>query len=182
MRKQSWIWTVALCAGLCMAVLPSEVWLVVQAKEEGAGERESLRIQESSSRGNLVYWDGLERAGIYAADFAFLYGKLSAVSGVVFDPAEYTYAYEEESEASYALTFDVIEEFPEPEPPEAVKEESSELELSDLELEEVLALEAEEIFEISVSGNDCAGEETEEETEEETGQETEEITEEGDNL
>lgn len=93
MRKQSWIWTAVLCAGLCMTALFPERPPVVQAKEQSA-KKDFLGTQELVSRGNLVYRDGGERAGIYAADFALLYGKLSAVSGKVFDPAEYTHVHQ----------------------------------------------------------------------------------------
>lgn len=94
MKKQIGIGAAVFGAGLCMAALSQAGRPMVQAKEQSAEEKGILWAQELSSRGNLIYRDSAEEAGIYAADFSFLYGKLSAVSGEVFDPAEYTHIHQ----------------------------------------------------------------------------------------
>ncbi len=94
MRKRIWICAAVLCTGLCAAWLSKGGQPVVQAKEQGAEKRKALQSQELASVGNLIYRDGGEKAGICAADFSFLYGKLTAVSGMVFDPAEYTHTHQ----------------------------------------------------------------------------------------
>lgn len=93
MKRRIGILAAALCAGLWMTVLAPEGNSVVQAKEESTGNAGPLQVREPASQGNLVYRDGGKEAVIYAADFSFLYGKLSDVSGRVFDPAEYTHMH-----------------------------------------------------------------------------------------
>lgn len=93
MKRQMGILTAVLCAGLWMAALSPEGQMFAEAKEQNAEEKENLQVRELASRGNLVYRDGGEKAGIYAADFSLLLGKLSAVSGEVFDPAAYTHMH-----------------------------------------------------------------------------------------
>ena len=93
MKRQMGILTAVLCAGLWMAALSPEGRMFAEAKEQNAEEKENLQVRELASRGNLVYRDGGEKAGIYAADFSLLFGKLSAVSGEVFDPAAYTHMH-----------------------------------------------------------------------------------------
>lgn len=87
MKKQSWIWTAALWAGLCIAGLLLAKRPVVQAKDREAEKG------ELASRGNLIYRDSGKEAGIYEADFSLLWRKLSSVSGEIFDPAEYTHMH-----------------------------------------------------------------------------------------
>lgn len=94
MKKQIGIGTAFCCASLCIAALSLTGRPVVQAKEQSAEEKGILQEQTLVSRGNLIYRDSAEEAGIYAADFSLLYGKLSAVSGEVFDPAEYTHIHQ----------------------------------------------------------------------------------------
>lgn len=94
MKKQIGIGTAFCCASLCIAALSLTGRPVVQAKEQSAEEKGILQEQALVSRGNLIYRDSAEEAGIYAADFSLLYGKLSAVSGEVFDPAEYTHIHQ----------------------------------------------------------------------------------------
>lgn len=93
MKRQMGILTAVLCAGLWMAALSPEGQMFAEAKEQNTEEKENLQVRELASRGNLVYRDGGEKAGIYAADFSLLFGKLSAVSGEVFDPAAYTHMH-----------------------------------------------------------------------------------------
>lgn len=77
-----------------MAVLFSKGQSIVQAKEQETERKAALRIRELASRGNLVYREGGEEAAIYAADLTILEGKLSTVSGTVYDPAEYTHMHQ----------------------------------------------------------------------------------------
>lgn len=93
MKKQIGIGAAFCCASLCIAALSLTGRPVVQAKEQSAEEKGILQEQELVSRGNLIYRDSAEEAGIYAADFSLLYGKLFAVSGEVFDPAKYTHIH-----------------------------------------------------------------------------------------
>lgn len=93
MKRQIRIAAAVLCIGLWVAAMVPEGQPVVQAKGESQGEKEIFQMPELASRGNLVYRDGGKEAAIYAADFSLLYGKLSAVSGEVFDPAEYTHMH-----------------------------------------------------------------------------------------
>ena len=93
MRKKRRTWRGALWAGLCMALLVLEGRPVVQAKEQGAGQKGILQMREPASRGNLIYRGGGKEAGIYESDFSLLWDRLSAVSGEVFDPAEYTHMH-----------------------------------------------------------------------------------------
>ena len=67
MKKQSWIWTAALWAGLCIAGLLLAKRPVVQAKDREAEKG------ELASRGNLIYRDSGKEAGIYEADFSLLW-------------------------------------------------------------------------------------------------------------
>lgn len=94
MKKQIEIGTGVFCASLCIAVLSLAGRSVVQAKEQSAEKKATLQERELVSRGNLIYRESAEEAGFYAADFSLLYGKLSAVSGEVFDPAEYTHIHQ----------------------------------------------------------------------------------------
>lgn len=60
--------------------------LVVQARERYVKQAGALELV---SRGNMIYQDGGNKAGIYAADFSLLQERLSSVSGEVFDPSCY---------------------------------------------------------------------------------------------
>lgn len=89
MRKQGWILATVLCSVLCMSAPQSVGQPFVQAGERHAKQ---AGVWELASRGNMVYQDGGNRAGIYAADFSLLQKRLSSVSGEIFDPDCYDHA------------------------------------------------------------------------------------------
>lgn len=181
MKRQIGILTAALCTGLCVTVLSTEGQPVVRAKEQNTEQREASQMRKPASDGNVVYWDSGEKAGIYASDFLFLYGKLSAVSGEIFDPAAYSPepvepAVKEEEQPEMAVkeeeqpemaekgeeeqpeTTAKEEEPAEVEPTEAVElPESVDEETAEPEFEESSAPEISRLSESSVSGNDCTG-------------------------
>lgn len=115
MRKKGWIFTAVLCMALCMAIARPAAPLTVWAKELSAGQDEKKReARELATRGNMVYWDGEEKAGIYGADFMLLHEKLAAISGEIFDPVSYAHGEEAESGESTACDSDetpAVEEY-----------------------------------------------------------------------
>lgn len=188
MRKNSWSLAVALCLGLCTAALRPQGQLTARAKEPHERQADGrTSAQEPVSRGNMIYWDGDEKAGIYTADILLLQEKLAGISGEIFDPAGYAHAdgAGDRTWVEYDLDDVFVEEEPETvevpvmtageteqgEPTE-ITEENDLSEILEEETEEPEILEEEtgdmeepEMTETkeppmeSVSGNDCTVEE-----------------------
>lgn len=112
MKKR--IWTATLFLGLCALAFCLQGQSAAQAKEQSAGKEQVGKqgeMREPVSRGSIIYWDDDEKMGIYAADFALLYEKLSSISGEIFDPAGYTHTYRALVENAGACAEPVASEF-----------------------------------------------------------------------